>query len=393
MERSARASAAGAVGLPEGWDPDDPRVRELRENLRRGMAVIREVLTEAQWEWLPALLREGAPPAATGAWVRMKTMGSRGCRAWLAPLALALGDLFWGGPGPGLVAWTTMDVTGGVRDSLNNEALPNAVVRLHGDGQRTRTDEFGRYSLVGLPCEARTLEGSFRSYGSTRVLLDGEPDGPAEIRLLPRAIELAGVTVATSTDLVQPSDEVGQVTRSRRRLNTPAPVGEADIVRSPQLLPGVSGAHEASSGLHVRGCTSDENLVLLDGMTVYHVGHFFGVFGAVNADAVKAVRLFQGGYPACWAGGTSRVVDRVGKSGGTEAFRASGPLNLPSAGAVIEVPLSGKGSRLVSARRSYADLIRTPLYDGLFGTVRGGEAEEASGGPAGGPGGNDVRLQ
>ena len=304
--------------------------------------------------------------------------------------ALALFALFAGGSEHPLPAQETMDLTGVVRDSASSEAIPNAVVSVQGAPQSTLTDSFGRFSLVGVPPAPQTLEVTFMGYGSVSVPLEAAPDGPIEVLLAPRAIEIEGVTVETSSEIVQSSETVSQVAMSPARLNTLPSLGEADVFRSLQLLPGISGTNDASSGLFVRGGTPDENLVLLDGMTVYHVDHFFGVFSAFNPDALKDIRLYKGGYPARYGGRTSSVVEMVGKSGDPDALGASASMNLLSASAVTEVPLGGKGSWLVSARRSYTDIIQTPLYDDIFGTLEGGEGEEGQqtgGGPgAGGPG-------
>ena len=281
----------------------------------------------------------------------------------------------------GLGAQQTMDVQGVVRDSFTNEALPNATVQLRDGSIRTLTDEFGRFSLVGVPEVPQALEISFLGYETGAVALDERPEAPLRILLSPRAIELEGVTVETSTDIVQTSDDISQITLSPRRLSTLPSLGEADVFRSLQLLPGVSGTNDASSGLFVRGGTPDQNLVLLDGMTVYHVDHFFGVFSAFNADAIKDVRLYKGGYPATYGGRTSSVVDMVGKTGDRESFRASGGMNLLSASALAEIPLGGEGSWLVSMRRSYTDLIQTPLYNSLFGTLDASAEEESASGP------------
>jgi outer membrane receptor for ferrienterochelin and colicin len=284
------------------------------------------------------------------------------------------------------------DVTGTVRDSINNEALPNAEVTVSGASRHTITDAFGRFTIVALAAGPQTIRVEYIGYRPQESTIDvGASTGPLTILLGPQAIELEGVVVETSTDIVQAGGKVSQVTLSPRNLGSLPSLGEPDVFRSLQLLPGVSGTNDATSGLFVRGGTPDENLVLLDGMTVYHVDHFFGVFSAFNSDAIKDVTLMKGGFPAQFGGRTSSVVEMVGKSGDNEDFNMSAGLNMLSARAVTEVPLGGRGSWLVSARRSYTDLIRTPLYNGIFGTLRGDD-EESEPGPSGfngrqGPGG------
>ena len=144
-------------------------------------------------------------------------------------------------------------------------------------------------------------------------------------------------------------------------------MGEVDIFRSLQLLPGVSGTNESSAGLFVRGGTPDQNLVLLDGMTVYKVDHFFGFFSAFNANAVKDVQLFKGGFPAKYGGRTSSVVDLTGKTGSFEKIKGSAGINFLSANAMVEIPFAKKFSLLLAGRRSYTDVIQSGLYKNITG--------------------------
>ena len=310
----------------------------------------------------------------------MKRSAAERAGAFGVPLALCA--LLAAGVPNEVSGQETMNVQGVVRDSLSSEALPKATVQLDDGSVRTFTDAFGRFTLVGVAGPPTTLEITFLGYETRRVVLDRAPDEPLEVLLSPRAIEVEGVTVGVSNDIVRTADEVSQITLSPSRLNTLPSLGEADVFRSLQLLPGVSGTNDASSGLFVRGGTPDQNLVLLDGMTVYHVDHFFGVFSAFNTDAIKSIRLYKGGYPATYGGRTSSVVDMVGMTGDTERFHASGSVNLLSASALAEVPLGGDGSWLVSVRRSYTDLIQTPLYNSIFGTL------DASSDGDSGPGAN-----
>ncbi|HLA39948.1 MAG TPA: TonB-dependent receptor, partial [Candidatus Glassbacteria bacterium] len=148
-------------------------------------------------------------------------------------------------------------------------------------------------------------------------------------------------------------------------------VGEVDVFRSLQLLPGISGVSDGSSGLYVRGGTPDQNLVLFDGMTIYHVDHFFGMFSAFNADAIKDIRVYKGGYPAEFGGRISSVVELTGKTGDASELRYGMGVNLLSANGILELPLSDKGSLLISARRSYTDVLKSSLYNNLFDFMTG----------------------
>ena len=312
---------------------------------------------------------------------RIPIRGNRsGVAAFGRVAALVAASLAW----DATPALAQADVVGTVRDSVTNEVLPNVLVSVDDHAFRVFTNEFGRFVLIGLPPAAdRVLRVEHLGYETREIALEAGAGRELSIQLVPRAIEIDGVTVTATTaaDIVAPGELAGQIALSPQRLGTLPSLGETDVFRTLQLLPGVSGTNDATSGLFVRGGTPDENLVLLDGMTVYHVDHFFGVFSAFNSDAVQDVRLFKGGFPAQYGGRTSSVVEMVGKSGSPDEFRISGGVNLLSARAVTEVPLGGKGSWLVSARRSYTDLMRTGLYDAIFGTLEG--ADDADAGPQG----------
>ena len=272
----------------------------------------------------------------------------------------------------------TVDIEGIVRDSINGEALPNAVVAIPALGQEVLSDEFGRFALLAVPPGQQLIRVDALGYRSTDFPWSPTQPGPLLLRVSPQAVQLEGVAVETSAELLRPQDRISQVTMSPRDLGGMPTIGETDVFRGLQLLPGVSGTSDASSGLFVRGGTPDENLVLLDGMTIYHVDHFFGVFSAFNSDAIKDVRLFKGGFPSRYGGRTSSVVEMVGKTGNVDEFKVAGGLNLLSGRALAEVPLGGRGSVLLSYRRSYTDVIQSGLFNNIFGTLAGTENDDGT---------------
>ena len=162
-------------------------------------------------------------------------------------------------------------------------------------------------------------------------------------------IEQTAVTAEEEYQIWKPADEVSQVTFSPRQVDYLPTLGETDLFRSLQLLPGISGVSDGSSGLYVRGGTPDQNLVIFDGMTVYHVDHFFGIFSAFNADAVKDLQVYKGGYPAKYGGRLSSVVELTGKTGDVNRLQLGVGGNLLSSNALLEVPLWGRGSWVLSA--------------------------------------------
>ena len=137
------------------------------------------------------------------------------------------------------------------------------------------------------------------------------------ILLVPSADELDEIVVRGAKDdqMLRISENISQISISPAQIATLPSLGEKDIFRSMQLLPGISGTNETSAGLFIRGGTPDQNLLLFDGFTVYHVDHFYGFFSAFNSNAIKDVQLYKGGFEAKYGGRLSSVMELTGKRG------------------------------------------------------------------------------
>src|SRR5690606_12174828 len=138
----------------------------------------------------------------------------------------------------------------------------------------------------------------------------------------------------------------------------PAVLGELDIIKSLQMLPGVTNNGEGSSGFHVRGGAADQNLVLLDEAIIYNTSHLLGFFSVFNADAIKDIKLYKGGIPARFGVRTSSVLDVRQKDGNSKNFEMTGGIGLISSRLALEGPMfKEKGSFLIAGRGSYAHLL------------------------------------
>ena len=285
------------------------------------------------------------------------------------------------------------DIHGYVADMGSGEALPYATVAVAGLGRGAHTNPDGYFVIVDAPARACTLEVTYIGYHPRSVPVSGQAPGPAglKIELRVQAVGVNETVVAAERryEIWKPAEEVSQITLSPRQLDFLPALGENDVFRSLQLLPGISGASEGSSGLYVRGGTPDQNLILFDGMTVYHVDHFFGMFSAFNADAIKDIQVYKGGFPAKYGGRLSSVVELTGKTGDVNELRVAGAANLLSARLLMEAPLWGMGSWVVSLRRSYTDIIESGLYQTLFDL----SGQESSGAAAPQFGRGSRRLQ
>ncbi|MBN1349224.1 TonB-dependent receptor [candidate division KSB1 bacterium] len=281
------------------------------------------------------------------------------------------------------------NIKGYVRDARSGEALPYANITLKGTHIGTASNLDGYFVLVNIPVQVCSLQVNYIGYIGR--MIEVQPihrDEPLVISMKPTVIEVEGITVTAQAEMLDANPtEVSKITFSPRQLSTLPSTGEADIFRTIQLLPGISGVSDGSSGLYVRGGTPDQNLVLFDGMTIYHVDHFFGFFSAFNADAIKDIQLYKGGFPAEYGGRISSVVNLTGKTGHQSRTQFSYGINLLSARGIFELPLSNWGTFLIAGRRSYTDFIRSPLYDSIYGLMTGEENGGAVGGPVRGGGG------
>lgn len=271
------------------------------------------------------------------------------------------------------IAYAQEDITGQVVESGTGETLPFATVIIKGTATGTTTNLDGYFSLLDIEANQTILEISYVGFQSKLVRLDSLDHSKfLKIYLEPISSELDEVIItANSYKVLDASSGISSTTISTKQLALLPNVGETDIFRSLQLLPGVSGTNESSSGLFVRGGTPDQNLVLLDGMTVYKVDHFFGFFSAFNANAVKDVQLFKGAFPSKYGGRTSSVVDMIGKIGSFEKVQGGASVNLLSVNGYLEIPLAKDVSFLIAGRRSYTDVIQSGLFEDISDNVIG----------------------
>jgi len=266
------------------------------------------------------------------------------------------------------VALAQFTFSGKVVEANSNEPLPFASLIQKYSAKGTTTNADGYFTLSNLASDTTTIRVSYIGYNTKEVKLSPEIVKQRKflIELEPSVAALTEVEVkADAFQFVNVTSGISQATLSTKQIALLPSIGEVDIFRSLQLLPGVGGTNENSSGLYVRGGTPDQNLVLLDGMTVYKVDHFFGFFSAFNANAVKDVQLYKGGFPARYGGRLSSVVDLTGKTGSFEKIRGGAGVNLLSLNAYFEMPISKKISFLIAGRRSYTDVLQSNVFQNI----------------------------
>jgi ferric enterobactin receptor len=294
-----------------------------------------------------------------------------------------------------LVFAQTKTISGQVIDGNSKERLPYANVMIKGRKIGTQTNLEGFFLLRNVPDTLCSLQVTYMGYFPIEIPIDQQTKITGMlVKMRQTSINVEGVTVtAAQSNLIKTEATPSLTTLSPTQISTLPSVGQVDIFRSIQLLPGIAATNDGSSGLYVRGGTPDQNLILFDGMTVYHVDHFFGFFSAFNPDAIKDVQVYKGAFPAKYGGRLSSVIDMVGKTGNPEEIHGVAGLSLLSGNATLEGPLLG-GSFLVSVRRSYNDIIASGTYNTIYKLLTGSDAPKASNEPQmGGRFGNSVSQQ
>ncbi|HEY4967782.1 MAG TPA: TonB-dependent receptor [Puia sp.] len=254
---------------------------------------------------------------------------------------------------------TRYTISGTVKDKKSGEVLIGATVYLmEVSKSATSSNAYGFFS-ISAPSDSYTLVTSFAGYLTDTLKIRLDQNISAIVELSPKTADLEAVVVSSkrrNENVVRPLTGVQKLSVSDIK-NVPVIFGEKDVLKTIQLLPGVKSAGDGNSGFYVRGGAADQNLILLDEATVYNPTHFLGFFSAFNSDAIKDLTLYKGAMPAEYGGRLSSVVDIKMNDGNNKDYHVSGGLGLIASRLTVEGPIvKDKGSFIVSARRTYADL-------------------------------------
>jgi len=249
-------------------------------------------------------------------------------------------------------------LSGYITDEGSGEELIGAAVIIDGAGKGTVSNQYGFYSISLTPGFYQ-LRFSYVGYVYREMAVNLDRDTRINIELPEQLTELEEVTVvAEGREAHIRKAETGvsklQI-KSIRRI--PTLMGEVDVIKAIQLLPGVQASSEGASGFSVRGGNPDQNLILLDEATVYNASHLMGFFSVFNNDAIKDVKLYKGDIPAEYGGRLSSLLDVRMKDGNIKRFSASGGIGTISSRLTLEGPIvRDKTSYILAGRRTYADL-------------------------------------
>jgi len=255
-------------------------------------------------------------------------------------------------------------LSGTVYDDYNNETLIGVSVYFPELNSGTTTNEYGFYSIT-VPKGNYTIQISYLGYGTVLKDMALLEKTSKNFNLKEASESLNEIVIESDIEklnLKTPQMSVNDLTSSTIK-QIPVVLGEADIIKSLILLPGVTSAGEGASGFNVRGGAADQNLILLDEAIVFNSSHLFGFFSVFNPDVIKNVKLYKGGIPAKYGGRLSSVLDIYQKEGNSKDFNVTGGIGLVSSRLLIEGPIKKeKSSFLIGGRSSYAHLF-LPLFD------------------------------
>ena len=255
-------------------------------------------------------------------------------------------------------------ISGYVTAAESGEELIGATVAVKSIGTGVSANVYGFYSLT-LPQGTYSVTYSFIGYDEKVKTIELNSNQKIDIELLEAANEIDEVVIEAEGA----EQNIKSIEMSVNKIDAkdikkiPALLGEADVVKSVLLLPGVSTVGEGSTGFNVRGGGIDQNLVLLDEAPVYNSSHLFGFFSVFNPDAVKNVKLVKGGIAPEYGGRLSSILDVRMKEGNSKKFTGTGGVGLIFSRLALEGPINDKTSFIVAGRRSYADVLAKPFLN------------------------------
>ena len=255
-------------------------------------------------------------------------------------------------------------VSGFVVDAENSESLIGATAYAPEIGIGTTTNRYGFFSL-SVPADSVLLVFSHVGYLPITLHQTLTEDTQLNIELTPEASKLDEVEVIAVGESPVEAIQLSQIKLPVETIRAlPVLLGEVDVFKTLQLLPGVQSGREGTAGLYVRGGSPDQNLVLLDGVTVYNPSHLFGFLSVFNSDAIKDVTLIKGGIPARYGGRLSSVIDLTMEEGNMKEFEGTASVGILASSFTFQGPVKkDRASFIIAARRTYLDLLVYPFLN------------------------------
>ncbi len=252
----------------------------------------------------------------------------------------------------------TSIISGFISDSSSGEALIGANIFLQETGQGMATDLNGYYIIQDINRGDYTIMVSYVGFDmfKQKIQINENESKKIDISLVEQVVELSGIEVTAEKLQRRNNIQPSKINLSPRMMKAAPALAEPDLFRTIQALPGVLTTSEYSTGLVIRGGNTDQNLIMLDGITVYNPSHLGGVFSNFIVDGVKEAELIKGAYNAEYGGRLSAVLNVISREGNKNKFKGKANLSLLSAQTTLEGPFY-KGAWVLSGRRTYFDLV------------------------------------
>ncbi len=263
--------------------------------------------------------------------------------------------------------YTIAKLKGKVLDGKNGTPLPGALIFEPQTGAGTTTNAAGKFELE-LPTGESVLQISYMGYEVLKQQIKLIETGSVDFELFEKSHSLEEVTVLGEDTKISKAQMSMIKVNSRIIKELPVLMGEADVIKSVTMMPGVQSVGEMSSGFNVRGGNNDQNLILMDGAPIFNTSHLFGFFSTINPDAIKDVTLFKGGVPASYGERVSSIMDVQLKEGDPEKIQFYGGIGLINSRFTLDGPLAKKkkSTFLIGGRSTYSDWILRQTRNSQF---------------------------
>ncbi|HOE05476.1 MAG TPA: TonB-dependent receptor [Bacteroidales bacterium] len=263
----------------------------------------------------------------------------------------------------GMASAQKYSISGYVKDAASGEELIGANIMVEGANTGATTNSYGFYSL-SLPAGKYSIRYSYIGYNDEVTEINLTKNQSRNVSLNSRAYVTEEIVVTgerTDRNIQDSRMSVNKLPVEEVK-TIPAFMGEVDVLKTIQLLPGVQSAGDGNSGFYVRGGGPDQNLILLDEAVVYNASHLFGFFSVFNADAIKDVELYKGGMPAQYGGRVSSVLDISMDNGNMRSYHVDGGIGTIATRLTAQGPIiPDTASFLISGRRTYIDILVKPF--------------------------------
>ena len=264
-------------------------------------------------------------------------------------------------------------ITGQIIDNVSNETIPYANVYIPSLDMGTISNNEGIFSLSGIESRICTVYVSYIGYETHEkpIYFSRNQQSPVDIFLKQKIINSKNIFIrGISREFLSLTNEPGKISFSPKHISTLPTIGEVDIFRSLQLLPGIHQGLGGTAELYIRGGRPDQNLIIIDGMPIYQKTHMFGFLSSIQAKAVKDVQVYKGGYPARFGGKTSGLIQITNRVGNNVSPHLRLYTNMTINSLQLELPIFSRGSFIVTARH-YNNIVSTQLYKSVKDFITG----------------------